>query len=176
MCRSKCGLPNRSFSAVTDMICLSIKFRWMSPTGLVETFRMTDPLTWCLVHSIGSYLFRWCNAFLHPRGDKQRYSGLHTCIQETVPWQNWIDQQELTNFTCSLFLTGVVKFSLEVQLRTKVFQHHAAVAVLKQMLRKPASVIAVNCKAGYHRTSAFICLLATLLFASRLQSWCPNLD
>ena len=31
------------------------------------------------------------------------------------------------------------------------------------MLASPARVVAISCKAGYHRTSAFVCLLSAIL-------------
>jgi len=38
--------------------------------------------------------------------------------------------------------------------------------VFEKMLNKPGGIIAINCKAGFHRTSAFCALLAAVLVAT----------
>ena len=48
----------------------------------------------------------------------------------------------------------------------KVFQHHRAMPVLCKMLEMIGLIVAINCKAGYHRTSAFVALLSAVLSAT----------
>lgn len=54
-------------------------------------------------------------------------------------------------------------------LSSQVFRNSRGMTVLKRLLQNPASVIALNCKAGFHRTSAFIALLSCVLFAPLLD-------
>ena len=53
-------------------------------------------------------------------------------------------------------------------LSSQVFRNSRGMTVLKRLLQNPASVIALNCKAGFHRTSAFMALLSCVLFAPLL--------
>ena len=54
-------------------------------------------------------------------------------------------------------------------LSSQVFRNSRGMTVLKRLLQNPASVIALNCKAGFHRTSAFMALLSCVLFAPLLD-------
>ena len=48
----------------------------------------------------------------------------------------------------------------------KVFRHQRAMPVLRNMLEMIGLIVAINCHAGYHRTSAFVALLSAVLSAT----------
>lgn len=54
-------------------------------------------------------------------------------------------------------------------LSSQVFSNSRALGILQRLLQTPAAVIALNCKAGFHRTSAFLALLSCVLFAPLLD-------
>ena len=50
----------------------------------------------------------------------------------------------------------------------QVFTHFNAMNIAKKMFTSPSEVVALNCKAGFHRTSTFVALLSAFLFATWL--------
>lgn len=50
----------------------------------------------------------------------------------------------------------------------QVFRRRKAVEMIQTMLNSSGGIIAINCKAGFHRTSAYVALLSCILSVSWL--------